>query len=69
VSEIISAGGKAIFVKSACSTIHRPSPRVQRFTAPLAVDVTSAEAWKTGVERVVQTFGGLNFVVNNAGGW
>ncbi|GFZ44442.1 hypothetical protein JCM24511_02164 [Saitozyma sp. JCM 24511] len=47
VSEIISAGGKAIFVK---------------------VNVTSADAWKAGVEQVVQTFGGLNFVINNAGG-
>jgi NAD(P)-dependent dehydrogenase (short-subunit alcohol dehydrogenase family) len=38
-------------------------------TVSPAVNVTSADAWKAGVEQVVQTFGGLNFVINNAGGW
>ena len=50
-------------------TIHSAAAEIERaggHALPLAVDVREEEAVKTAIARTVETFGGLDIVVNNA---
>ena len=57
--QIIEAGGQAIVVKSECNCC---------VASLCAADVTSRQSWDAAVQLAVQTYGGVNFIINNAGG-